>query len=123
MSQDVGIAERQNVQKQGRDDHIKQLSIQTPYISFRYTRSMEKDPRRVVVYLFSVIMFLYFLPFCYPYNLLYFKCFFVTCMMGTYISNLFAMGFWPRSTTYHSPLVRMGYLSSSHRNLHFGHCC
>ena len=33
MLQDVGIAERQKVQKQGRDDHIKQLSIQTPYIS------------------------------------------------------------------------------------------
>jgi len=29
-----GIAERQKVQKQGKDDHIKQISIQTPYISF-----------------------------------------------------------------------------------------
>jgi len=34
MQQDVGIAERQKVKKQGRDDHIKQLSIQTPYIYF-----------------------------------------------------------------------------------------
>ena len=31
MYQDVGIAEQQKVQKQGRDDHIKQLSIQPPY--------------------------------------------------------------------------------------------
>ena len=27
MQQDVGIAEQQKVKKQGRDDHIKQLSI------------------------------------------------------------------------------------------------
>ena len=30
----LGIAGQQKVQKQGRDDHIKQLSIQPPYISF-----------------------------------------------------------------------------------------
>jgi len=34
MYQDVGIAEQQKVKKQGRDDHIKQSSIQTPHISF-----------------------------------------------------------------------------------------
>jgi len=28
MQQDVGIAERQKGEKQGRDDHVKQLSIQ-----------------------------------------------------------------------------------------------
>jgi len=27
-------------------EHSKQLSIQTPYIFFRYTRIMEKDPCR-----------------------------------------------------------------------------
>lgn len=47
----------------------------------------------------------------------------VIYMMGMYISDLSPMGFWPRSTTYPSPLIRMGYLSSSHRDLHFGHCC
>jgi len=39
---------------------------------------MEKDPCRGAVYLFYVIippLFLYFLPFCYPYILLHFKCF------------------------------------------------
>jgi len=43
---------------------------------------MEKDPCKGVVYLFYVIippLFLYFLPFFYPYILLYFKCFFITC--------------------------------------------
>jgi len=40
---------------------------------------MEKDSCRRAVYLFYVIippLFLYFLPFCYPYILLHFKMFF-----------------------------------------------
>ena len=32
MLQDVGIAKWQKVQKRGRDDHIKWLSIQPPYM-------------------------------------------------------------------------------------------
>ena len=35
--------------KQGRDDHMKQLSIQTPSYLFRYMHIMEKDPCRGVV--------------------------------------------------------------------------
>ena len=36
MLQDVGTAELQKVKKQGSDNHIKQLSKQTPYIFFHY---------------------------------------------------------------------------------------
>jgi len=45
MLQDIGIAEQQKVQKQGRDDHIKQVYKPPTYL-FRYTRIMEKDPCR-----------------------------------------------------------------------------
>jgi len=38
MQQDVGIAERQKVKKKGRDDHIKQSSIQ---IHIQLTGSMK----------------------------------------------------------------------------------
>jgi len=45
---------------------------------------MEKIPvGGLYTYLFYVIippLFLYLLPFCYPYILLHFKCFFITCL-------------------------------------------
>ena len=44
MQQDVGIAEQQKVQKQGRDDHIKQLSYSPPTGIFLHnTRISKKD--------------------------------------------------------------------------------
>ena len=44
MYQGVGIAEQQKVKKQGRDDHIEQLSIQPPTYLYHYMRIMEKGP-------------------------------------------------------------------------------
>jgi len=43
MYQDVGIAEQQKVEKQGRDDNVKQVSIQPPYISSFTMQIEEKD--------------------------------------------------------------------------------
>ena len=37
--QDIGIAEQQNVGKQGRDGSIKQFSNMSPYIFFFYTHN------------------------------------------------------------------------------------
>ena len=44
MQQNVGIAKQQKVQKQGRDDQIKQLSIQSPTYLFHYMHITQKDP-------------------------------------------------------------------------------
>ena len=73
MKQDVGIAERQKVKKQGTDDHI---SIQPPIrICFHYVHITEKIPvvRCILTALWDhPTLFPYFLPFCYPYILSHF---------------------------------------------------
>ena len=66
--------------KQGRDDHIKQSSIQTPYVSFlRYTVLWKKIPVGGYIldcfYVIIPTLFLHSFPFCYPYILLHFQCF------------------------------------------------
>ena len=38
------MAEQQKVKRQGRDDHIKRLSIQPPTYLFHNTCIMEKNP-------------------------------------------------------------------------------
>ena len=69
MYQDVGIAEQQKVGKDGRDDSIKQVSTQPPYIScFHYTISYGKYVSRGGCVL-NYLVFSTFLLFCYPYML------------------------------------------------------
>jgi len=61
---------------------------------------MEKDSCRGVVYLFVYViippLFLYFLPFCYPYILLHFKCFLllVQYLVGGRDLSLWARFWW-----------------------------
>ena len=91
------MAERQTVQKQGRDDHIKQSSIQTPYISFFDIRVLWKKilVGGLYTYLFYVIippLFLYILPFCYPYILLHFKCFLLFMSFFSSLSTCLSWG-------------------------------
>jgi len=88
----------------GRDNHIKQSSIQSPYFSFLcYTRIIEKDPFRGVVYLtvlcdrpylvsllFAVLLFL---------HLVTFLMFFITCniAMSLVQLNLIVLPLWKKS--------------------------
>ena len=55
--------------KQGRDDHIKQLSPLHIFFHYTHTGTMEKDSCRGVVYLTVFIptpCFFTYLQFCYP---------------------------------------------------------
>jgi len=49
MQQDVGIAEQQRVRKQ--DDHVKQLSLQPPYIFFSLYAYYGKDLVTLLIFL------------------------------------------------------------------------
>ena len=72
----IGITEQQKVGKQGRDDSIKQLSIQTPDISlswYTYSYIWKKATEEEFVYLNVILSFLpfSFFPFCCPYIISY----------------------------------------------------
>ena len=56
MEQDVGIAEQQKVKKQGRDDHIHQLSIQTPYRIIHWPGSVQTPSQQRITKVFPVFM-------------------------------------------------------------------
>ena len=70
--QDEGIAEWQNIEKQGGDDHLKPLNIQTPKGIFNHNTRIKTKYNlcRGVAYLTVLCDHLYLvfliLAFCYP---------------------------------------------------------